>query len=313
MTKLLSHLLAAAFATSALGACVTLERPAAPAAVSEDRGLYRFVSAKQRRARALEANGRLAEALMEWRYVSAVAPGDDAARRKILRLKRVIGERAAAYLRRADAAWRKNRKREARLFYLKVLALDGTNRRALRRLRELERAIVLAGQMRKDEAALAEYRAKAAPRSAPKTSGSAPQKKMATVLRSRNHRKASAPVKQRPADPKVDSPTQRLLRARIAKAREIQASGDIRRALKDLEAVSEMPGAKEAGVDDMVRRMRKKIAAQLYAEGLKQMNSNLDRAVELLTESLNFDPRHLGAHRRLAQAKRMRDSLKSIK
>lgn len=314
MTKILAHILAVAFAASAMSACVTLEQPKPQAASAKDGALDRFVSLRSRAAKKLEANGDLAAALMEWRYVNAVAPMDATARKKIASLERVISRRAAAYLERADAAWRKNRRREARLFYLKVLALHGTNSRALSRLRDLERATVMAGQAKKDEAALAEYRAKAAPRFTSKSNGSASGRKMATVLPSRNHHKANVPATERlPARPKANARAQRLLNAKISEARQIQASGDYRLALKELEAASRMPGAKEAGVDGMVTQMRKKIAAQLYADGLKQMNLNLNRAVELLSEAVKFDPQHLGAHRRLAQAKRMRDSLNSLK
>lgn len=307
MTRFLVRFFAVASIASALGACVTLQQSAPRVATAKDVALDRFVSEHRRRARKLEANGSLAAALREWRYVSAAAPGDNTAHRKITRLERIIADRAEAYLGRADAAWRRNRRREAHLLYLKVLALDGTNRRALERLREQERAVIMAGQARKDDAALAEYRAHM-------SRHQAQERKKAAASKRPHYRKASTAAKtRRNAGPKNHTSKSGVLREKIALARQIQARGDFRLALKKLESASDMPGAKEAGVGKMVTQLRKKIAAQLYAEGVKQMSSDINRAVELLTEAVRFDPEHLGAHRRLAQAKRMRDSLNSMK
>lgn len=315
MTKHFRSPLAIAVAGLTLGACMTLDRPPPTVAPSKDAALDGFVSSRRQNARQMEAGGRLAAALREWRYLAAVAPGDRTAKREISRLQRLIDARAAAHLRRADAAWRKGNGRQARVLYLKVLALDGTNRRALDRLRGLEREAVLAGQARKDETALAEYRAKMSERPVAGPGPAATDGKVSVATATAGARGAGVPAGRRAkakAPPEIPQ-AQSLTRTKIALARDSRKNGDLRGALNHLLAVAGRPDAEEAGVGKMAAELRKEIAAGLYADGLKQMNSDLDRAIELLAEALKFDPQHLGAHRRLRQAKTMRDRLKSIR
>lgn len=314
MTKFLPCLITLSVAALALGGCITLDQPKPTVAPAKDVALDRFVSARRASARKLESGGRVAAALVEWRYVAAAVPNDGTAPREIARLERIVDTRSSAYLRRADAAWRKNQRRKARILYLKVLALDRDNRRALRRLRAFERATVLAGQARKDEGALAEYRARLSRRPAAKSVRSASTARASAGFEPNANRKARKRANQRrETSRKGRTGAHGQMRTKIALAQQSRRNGDLRGALKHLDAVAGLPDAENAGVIKMAAGLRKEIAARLYANGLKQMNLNLDRAVELFTEALQFDPKHHGAHRRLAQAKNMRDRLKAIK
>jgi tetratricopeptide (TPR) repeat protein len=317
MTRVSLYRAAPLAAALALAGCVTQPAsspgPSVTPDAAPDQASVQFIAERRSQARRHAAAGRLATALREWRYVVAVAPDDPEAGRQIGRLEGRIARRKADYLRQADRAWRQNRKRQARRLYLKVLALDGGNRLAFERLRDMERDVVLAGQVRKDGKAMAAYRAslgrqtaKAKPRTSATNRNRPSTVSPAKVQQTTRRNPAAPPARQA-------APSGNALQGKLTAARLSQKNGDYPAALSHLQAASALPGAEQAGVGPMIKRLRKAYAQKLYADGVKQMNINLDRAVELLSETVRLDPEHLGAHRRLAQAKRMRARLQSIR
>jgi Flp pilus assembly protein TadD len=136
-----------------LSACVTTGQPDYTAA---------FVAQTRGEAHTLEAKGALADARLRWRYVAALSPNDAEAASEIARLNGVIRDRRDALVRQGDAALKAGRAVQARTFYLKALALDGTDARARGGLADMDGRLLLANQEKKDQKdqkAMSEYMA----------------------------------------------------------------------------------------------------------------------------------------------------------
>ena len=289
----------------ALGLIAT-EPAGAQDAVPAVPGVDDFIANKSARARNLQSQGDLAGALREWRYVTAVAPNSSEARDAIRSLDQQIASRSAAYLRDADAERSKGRTKQARTLYLKVLALDPLNTQAKSRLRDMERSALLAGQDRKDQAALEEYRTR---QSAQKAAAKAPESDISKI-RSAFGRKQYGSVITLAEDSLKKSPNDKTIgdfyaRANIALARSSLKAGKSDAVLSHLEAASDAPGA-----ETTVQAARKELVEDAYANGLDQMNKDIDKAVKWLSLATRIDPSHLKAKSELDRATKMQERLK---
>jgi len=115
-----------------------------------DTSRVQFIAQQRTEARRLEATGALTRARMTWRYVLAMAPDDADARQQIARLEELIRTRRDAALAQGEAAMMRGQIAQAQTAFLRVLALDGANDQARRRLLELETRAAFARQDRKD-------------------------------------------------------------------------------------------------------------------------------------------------------------------
>jgi len=133
-------LLLAAMALSA-AACATVEpervpiaQPAPPAPPPPPR--LALAAPYNERAQALEAGGRLREALEARKIALTINPDDAAARAAAAALQAKIDEQVAAQLKDGRAALQRGAQVVARRHFLAVLALDPGNRTAFEALRE---------------------------------------------------------------------------------------------------------------------------------------------------------------------------------
>lgn len=95
-------------------------------------------------ARRLEAEGRLGEALWQWRVAEAVAPSASAAQRPIAALTARIEAEAAQAVREGDRlSARRADRAAARASYEAALRLDPSNTAARRALRRMDREAML--------------------------------------------------------------------------------------------------------------------------------------------------------------------------
>jgi len=126
--------------------------PPAPVAPvpAPDTARTQFIAQQRAEARRLEATGALTRARQHWRYVLAMAADDAEARQQIARLETVIRTRRDAALAQGEAAITRGQTAQAQTAFLRVLALDGTNDQARRRLLELETRAAFARQDRKN-------------------------------------------------------------------------------------------------------------------------------------------------------------------
>ena len=134
---------------------VSMTMPAPPpppvvAPVPPDTARAQFITQQRAEARRLEGAGALTRARQHWRYVLAIVPDDAEARQQIPRLDALIRTRRDAALAQGEAAMMRGQVAQAQTAFLRVLALDGTNDQARRRLLELETRAAFARQDRKD-------------------------------------------------------------------------------------------------------------------------------------------------------------------
>ena len=109
-----------------------------------------FIAQQRTEARRVEGMGALSQARQRWRYVFALVPDDSEAREQIARLDAVIRTKRDAALAQGEAAMMRGQTAAAQTAFLRVLALDGTNAQARRRLTELDTRAAFARQDRKD-------------------------------------------------------------------------------------------------------------------------------------------------------------------
>jgi len=124
--------------------------PAAPSPPQSDNARAQFIADQRAEARRLEPTGALLVARQHWRYVLALVPDDAEARQQIARLDGVIRTKRDAALAQGEAAMMRNQIAAAQTAFLRVLALDGDNEQARRRLLELETRAAFQRQDRKD-------------------------------------------------------------------------------------------------------------------------------------------------------------------
>ena len=129
--------------------------PSVAAPVAPDRARALFIAEQREEAKRLEGTGALSSARQHWRYVQALLPDDGEARQQIARLDGVIRTRRDAALAQGEAAMMRGQTAAAQTAFLRVLALDGANDQARRRLLELETRAAFQRQDRKDERARA--------------------------------------------------------------------------------------------------------------------------------------------------------------
>jgi hypothetical protein len=115
-----------------------------------DTARAQFIARQRAEASRLEGSGALTRARQHWRYLLAMSPDDAEARQQIPRLDALIRTRRDAALAQGEAAMMRGQTAQAQTAFLRVLALDGTNAQARRRLLELETRAAFARQDRKD-------------------------------------------------------------------------------------------------------------------------------------------------------------------
>ncbi|MFN3231859.1 MAG: tetratricopeptide repeat protein [Alphaproteobacteria bacterium] len=316
MIRLSPRTIALTGLTVVLTACAAQQGPAPVTVVDPvDNAVNEFATDRTASARAFEANGDLAAALVEWRLVAAVQPRNSDADQQIKRLEALIRQRAQSQLEKGELALSSGRRSEARTAFLKVLALEGTNAQATRRLREIERQTVLANQQKKDDKALAEYRAShAKPQQAATTApaGNFDEQAQAAFSKRAYRQVIDLADQELKRNPQQNSAANYRRRSYEALAKQSRDSGNLREALTFLEAASETPAGAQASLDKSIATVRSDLAESLYSQGLDLMNSDLDQAIDLLAEALVLEPGHAQAKQRLDQAERMRTRLRSI-
>ena len=124
--------------------------PPTPPPAAPDRARLLFIAEQRDEAKRLEGTGALSSARQHWRYVQALLPDDAEARQQIARLDGVIRTRRDAALAQGEAAMMRGQTAAAQTAFLRVLALDGANDQARRRLLELETRAAFLRQDRKD-------------------------------------------------------------------------------------------------------------------------------------------------------------------
>lgn len=276
-----------------------------------DAALADFVGARKDAAKQLEAAGDMVEALRQWRIVAAAAPQDEEARARIADLTEALDGRKAELRAEVDAAFGRKQWKQAETAYLKLLLLDGGDVAARDRLREIDRIIALANQGRKDDKAMAEYRASLA--RAQDTSEEF-EAKANVSLKKGDYRKVIDTADQfLKRNPDHKAALDYRKQGYLGLAGESRRRGNYQEALTYLDTAAEMaPEAEKPGIVEKAQAVRGELALKLYSEGLAMMSTDVDEAIALLTRALEYNPDHLQTRRSLLQARKMQETLRKI-
>jgi tetratricopeptide (TPR) repeat protein len=232
--------------------------------------------ARKAAARALEAQGEWARALLEWRVAGAWDGDAPEVRSAIASLEKRI---ALAVREEIVAGEGAVGEASARRHYLAALALDPGNEEALARLRTLESL--------RSRRLMEENAARAVP-------GASEADRYAEPIREDSSPPASV-------DPPPLTAPQLV---RLAASRRDQ--GDLPGALEAYgRATARDPQLADELRED-IETLRSELAGRAYARGLLASRSDLDAAITLFEEALEFDPGHAGALLGLKRARAAR-------
>lgn len=101
-------------------------------------GIKSTVDARKAQARKLSRQGKLIDALNQWKVLHAIAPDDREVRRMLDAMKSKAKKRARMHFKKAESEISKRRFNTARAQYIKVLAYDPDHKLAKRRLLNFE-------------------------------------------------------------------------------------------------------------------------------------------------------------------------------
>ncbi len=276
-----------------------------------DAALATFITGKKQLARDLELKGKLLEARREWRYVSAADPKDEESRERIAEITETIDARKAEYFKEGETALAKGQNKQAQAAFLKVLALDPSDEDAVARLRKIDRTFALAGQAKKDNQAMSEYRAIVARE---QDTSEEFEAQVNVPLKKGDYRRVIDVSDQfLKRNPSNKSAAGYRKSAYLKLIDESRAKGRYREALKYIDIVAEVADEDEKpGLQEKTRVVSLELAGQLYGQGVAVMSSNLAKSVELLNEAVNLDPDNWRYKQSLNQARKMQENLGRI-
>ncbi len=233
------------------------------------------LDARKAAARALEAEGELARALLEWRVAATWDDDAPEVRSAIASLEKRIARAVRAQIAAGRSA---AGEASARRHYLAALALDPRSSDALARLQALERRRSI--RLMKENAARAVPGASEVDRYVETPPGVS----------------SSAAVDP----PPLTAPQL----ARLAASR--RAKGDLSGAFEAYgRAAAQDPRLAEE-LRPELEALRAELSRRAYAQGLLASRSDLDAAIALFEEALEYDPDHAGAQLALQRARAAR-------
>ncbi|MEM8985781.1 MAG: hypothetical protein AAGC95_03575 [Pseudomonadota bacterium] len=267
-------------------------------------------------AQAAVDDGRYLEALHYISLAKANTPRDSALTAEKENIQAKLNDERNRLVKQAKSANAKGRRKQAGSIYRAVLAVDPNNKVARAALRKMERASTLTliqkTNTQVQAAARQNERAKktSAQEAAPKADPSLLQDAEAALARGDAAHAIAALEKHLQIEPK-DSHVVSVLDAAYKRQADADLKdGEDKRALAYLEKRFALSKTKAAEAD--LNALRFQIADELYAEGLKLYDNDLERAIAIWRKAVETDPGHLEARRQLDEAIAVRSTLQSI-
>jgi tetratricopeptide (TPR) repeat protein len=291
-----------------LAACAHAPQPAAPEAAPLTRSIA--TGARERLAQALTSQGRLADALVQWKVLLTIDPDNTGYVRQLGRVEQLIKTKTSEYLRAGDAALARGDSRTARTRYLATLAIDPANGEALDQLRNLEFERVWSVQSAKLEK-LKETADRA-------TAGASEQERFYFELAALLYRQGEYADSVREMQKYLNS------YPKDAQARKLMAdaygklAAQQREQGQNLDALSSVEQARRFGAEPTPALVKDETAArnalanEYYEKGLRLQRTNLAEAIEAFEKALSLNPNHTKARAKLSDSLRMQKNLKAI-
>lgn len=259
-----------------------------------------FVAQHVKRARAAEQGGEVATALYEWRMVRAADSGHAEARARIRALRRDIARRVSAAVATAEAT---DDPAIAQTAWLKVLALDGTNKKARAALQSATRAEAMAQQAKKDAERFARESEEVA-----RTRSADLEGILAAHTDDPAGRLVAVDAFLRNAPDHSDA-----RRAGASAALEIASAERKRGRLSQAQTYISRAESYGAGPDEALGSVKAALANDFYALGHKQRATDLLGAIASWETALALVPGHLRAQKDLERAEKILANLERIR
>ena len=334
MTGPLARRLAAFAAASLLAACaqqptereaVPAEPAPAPRVVRADGPREEAVRRHRDLAREARAAGDLATAVDHLHVVVLLAPDDEAAKRDVETLRAEIRRGVRGGLETGRSAMRAGDSARATAAFLHVLALEPKNAEAARSLREIDR-LAMARHQSGRAARAGAHEATPEPRAAKPASPAPPAGPAATAATSAGDaveldqrlemfgagdtagalRELKAWVDAHPRD---RASRQKIGSAVAARAKEFEGKGQRESAIGLYEQALALRGEPQPEWSARIAALKKQVAADAYASGMKLMRTDLNGAVKAFETAVKLDPANANAQRGLREATAARDKL----
>ncbi|HEX4884986.1 MAG TPA: hypothetical protein VFX05_12665, partial [Casimicrobiaceae bacterium] len=221
-------------------------------------------------------------------------------------------------LRAAHAARRAGDVAQAREAWLRVLVLDSSNAEAARGLRELEQQAMArtqaerAARARSMDEVVANAKARAVAESAQGNGAASADLDQRLQLVSSSD--ASIALREARAWAEAN-PSDKAGRAKLAaalgeRARDLDAKGQREWALPLYEQAVTLGASGEPA--KRAAALRKTLADEAYADGMRARNNDLSAAIRYLETALRYDPQHARAKERLREARAAQQKLERI-
>lgn len=314
----------AALACATLAACTSVppapaparEAPRAlPAPVVPDDASPRDVALArhERLARAAREAGDLTAALDHYRVLLLLDAGNPAHREALRATQAARDAAVQEQLRTATAARRAGENAKAREAWLRVLVLDADNGEAEKGLRELEQAAMARTQADRAARARSMDEVVANVRSRVAVENAADLDQRLELVRASDPaiavREARAWAEANPGD---KAGRQRLGAALAERGRELDAKGQREWALALYEQAVALGGSGQGDAGKRAAALRKALAEDAYAQGMRARGSDLAAAIRHFEAALRYDAQHARAKERLAEARAAQKKLERI-
>lgn len=224
-----------------------------------------------------------------------------------------VGAAAQEQSRIAAAARRAGDAAKAREASLRVLALDPDNAEAARTLRELEQQAMARTQADRAARARSMDDIVASARARASADNGADLDQRIELVRSSDAsialREARAWAEANPGD---RAGRGRLAVALAERARELEGKGQREWALPAYDLAGQLGGSAQADATKRAASLRRTLADEAYAEGMRARNKDLAAAIRHWETALRLDPQHARAEERLREARSAQRKLEKI-
>ncbi len=264
-----------------------------------------FVEQQKNFAQSLRSEGRLADSRSLWLTLLTLDASDSQAIEVVAQLDQAIARRVEDAWRKGESAYSRGNTRDGDIWMLRVLAAQPGHEAAQQRLAKSQSA---SAQSQQRDKSLAENRILLArKREAP----GGVNEKIKAFYREGAYQQVLDSASQ--ISGVAGSEVGDLVRkSHIALADEEEAQGDWKLALSHVQgAIASDPIAH----DPLLSRaasLRGQLSDSLYKEGLMLMSDDLTAAIDVLKNSLFYNPYNQSAKRKLQQAQKLEANLRRI-
>lgn len=267
-------------------------------------------------AKSLEDKQRFAEALTQWKILQIAHPNDEVVNDHIRRLEFLISDRVIEQLGILDKAKKENNQKLERIVYLKILALEPSNKIAMEELRKfewqfaIEEASSKTANIKKyfvesqEEAKISIQLTKYLEQGEQFTH----DKKYKRLLQLADKFEKSYPIHLKPNDYRIFAYT-KLGESQQKQKRPEEAIEYYQQAIK----TATLQNKKLPITQKKINKLSESIANKYFNLANKVFKTDLDKAIEYFEISLKYQPDNTKARQLMQRAIKIRHNLMKIK